>query len=145
QQTQEQISTITSQIARLRAGKGNDEQITILQAQLNALQQQYSQWQLLLAQIELTEAQSGNFLHIGQSAQPASAPSRPSIMSNTAIGLLIGLINGISLAILLELLDTRIRTEEALTQFVDWPVLATVWRPDSSKKEALVDPPQHSA
>src|SRR5207248_8939577 len=46
--------------------------------------------------------------------------------------------------------DTRIRTEEALTQFVDWSVLATVWRPDSSKKdkhkyEALVDPPQHNA
>ncbi len=148
QQTQKQISTLTSQIARLQAGKGNNEQITILQAQLNALQQQYSQWQLLLAQIELTEAQSGNFLHIFQLAQPASAPSRPSIISNTAIGLLIGLINGISLAILLELVDTRIRTEEALTQFVDWSVLATVWRPDKKGKheqEALVDPPQHSA
>ncbi len=148
QQTQKQISTLTSQIARLQAGKGNNEQITILQAQLNALQQQYSQWQLLLAQIELTEAQSGNFLHLFQLAQPASAPSRPSIMSNTAIGLLIGLINGISLAILLELVDTRIRTEEALTQFVDWSVLATVWRPDKKGKheqEALVDPPQHSA
>ncbi|TMC13839.1 MAG: CpsD/CapB family tyrosine-protein kinase, partial [Chloroflexi bacterium] len=64
--------------------------------------------------------------------------------------MLIGLVNGLSLAILLELLDTRIRTEEALTQFVDWSVLATVWRADSFKKdkhkhEALVDPPPHSA
>src|SRR6266566_2861174 len=67
-QTQKQISTVTSQIARIRAGKGNDEQINILQAQLNALQQQYSQWQLLLAQIELTEAESGNCLHILQRA-----------------------------------------------------------------------------
>ena len=148
QQTQKQISTITSQIARLRAGKGNDEQITILQAQLNALQQQYSQWQLLLTQLELTEAQSGNFLRIVQPAQPDSTPTRPNIPLNTAAGLLIGLVNGLTLAILLEQLDTRIRTEEALTRFVDWPVLATVWhqdKMDKQKQEVLVDPPPHSA
>ncbi len=150
QQTQKQIATVTGQIARLQAEKGNDTQISVLQAQLNALQQQYSQWQLLLAQIELTEAQSGNLLRIVQLAQPASTPTQPNVQVNTAAGLLIGLVNGLSLAILLELLDTRIRTEEALTQFVDWSVLATVWRPDSLKKdkhkhEALVDPPQHSA
>jgi non-specific protein-tyrosine kinase len=150
QQTQKQIATVSGQIARLQAEKGNDTQISVLQAQLNTLQQQYSQWQLLLAQIELTEAQSGNLLRIVQPAQPASAPTQPNVQVNTAAGLLIGLINGVSLAILLELLDTRIRTEEALTQFVDWSVLATVWRPDSFKKdkhkhEALVDPPQHSA
>ena len=150
QQTQKQIATVTGQIARLQAEKGNDTQISVLQAQLNALQQQYSQWQLLLAQIELTEAQSGNLLRIVQLAQPASTPTQPNVQVNTAAGLLIGLVNGLSLAILLELLDTRIRTEEALTQFVDWSVLATVWRPDSFKKdkhkhEALVNPPQHSA
>ena len=150
QQTQKQIATVSGQIARLQAKKGNDTQISVLQAQLNTLQQQYSQWQLLLAQIELTEAQSGNLLRIVQLAQPASAPTRPNVPLNTAAGLLIGLVNGLSLAILLELLDTRIRTEEVLTQFVDWSVLATVWRPDSFKKdkhkhEALVDPPPHSA
>jgi len=152
QQTQNQIATVSGQIARLQAKKGNDTQISVLQAQLNTLQQQYSQWQLLLAQIELTEAQSGNLLRIVQPAQPASTPTQPNVQVNTAAGLLIGLVNGVSLAILLELLDTRIRTEEALTQFVDWSVLATVWRPDSFKNkkdkhkhEALVDPPQHSA
>ncbi len=150
QQTQKQIGTITGQIATLQAKKGNDAQIGILEAQLNALQQQYSQWQLLLTQLELTEAQSGNFLRIVQPAQPDSTPTRPNIPLNTAAGLLIGLVNGLSLAILLELLDTRIRSEEALAKFADWSVLATVWRADASKKdkhqrEALVDPPQHSA
>jgi non-specific protein-tyrosine kinase len=149
QRTQKQIGTLTSQIATLQAEKGKDAQISSLQAQLNATQQQYSQWQLLLSQLELAATQSGNFLIIVQPAQPDSAPTRPNIPLNTAAGLLIGLVNGLSLAILLELLDTRIRTEEALTKLVDWSVLATVYRPDSSKKdkhkhEALVNPPQHS-
>src|SRR5207248_4962053 len=39
QQTQKQIGTVTSQIATLRAKKGNDAQISALEAQLNALQQ----------------------------------------------------------------------------------------------------------
>jgi len=148
-QTQQQINTITTQIATLRTKKGNDGQISVLKTQLTGLQQHYTQWQALLAQLELTEAQSGSFLGIAQSAHPASGPTRPNLLTNTAVGLLIGLLNGLLLAILLEQLDTRIRTEEALTQVVDWPVLATVWRQDSSKKdklknEALVNPPPHS-
>jgi non-specific protein-tyrosine kinase len=38
------------------------------------------------------------------------------------------------LAVLIEQFDTRIRTVEALAQMVDWPILATIWRVDSSKK-----------
>jgi len=151
-QTQHQITTITNQIATLRTKKGSDAQISTLKSQLAGLQQHYTQWQALLAQLELTEAQSGSFLGIAQPAHPASGPTRPNVLTNTAVGLLAGLLNGLLLALLLEQLDTRVRTEEALTRLVDWPVLATVWRPGSSKNkkdklknEALVNPPQHSA
>src|SRR5439155_12829926 len=59
QQTQQQIGTISGQITALRAQKGNEAQISLLEAQLNALQQHYSQGQLLLAQLQLAEAHSG--------------------------------------------------------------------------------------
>lgn len=149
EQTQKQISALTSQIARLQAKKGNDAQVSVLEAQLNALQQHYSKWQSALAQLELTEAQTGSFLRIAQSAQPGSSPSSPNVLLNTAVGLLAGLLNGFLLAILFEQLDTRVRTEEALTQLVDWPVLGTIWYQDSSKgknenSEELVNPPEHS-
>ena len=151
QQTQKQSSAITSQIATLQAKKGSDAQISVLEAQLNALHQHYGQWQSLLAQLELTQAQSGSFLRVVQPAQPALSPARPDVFLNTVVGLLAGLLNGFLLTILLEQLDTRVRTEEALTQIVDWPVLATIWYQDSSKKdkyksdEELVNPPEHSA
>ncbi len=150
QQTQRQISTLTNQIATLQAKKGNGAQVSVLEAQLNALQQHYSKWQSTLAQLELTEAQSSGFLRVAQSAQPALNPSSPNVLLNTAVGLLAGLLNGFLLAILFEQLDTRVRSEEALTQLVDWPVLATIWYQDSSKgkqenTEELVNPPEHSA
>lgn len=148
-QTQQQIASISSQIATLRAKNGDAAQISSLQVQLTSLQQHYTEWQSLLAQLELTQAQNGNFMFVAQNAQPASNPARPDVRSNTAIGLLIGLLDGLFLAILLEQLDTRVRTVEELTKLVDWPVLATVWRPEPSNEkkdgvEELINPPARS-
>jgi Mrp family chromosome partitioning ATPase/capsular polysaccharide biosynthesis protein len=148
-QTQQQIASISSQIATLKAKNGDGAQISALQVQLSSLQQHYTEWQSLLAQLELAQAQSGSFLLVAQNAQPASSSARPDVLVNTAIGLIIGLLDGLFLAILLEQLDTRVRTEEDLTKLIDWPVLATVWRPDASKDkkgslEDLVNPSAHS-
>ena len=146
-QTQQQIDTTTNQIAALQAKGGKSAQISSLEAQLNTLQQHESQWQLLLAQLELAQAQSGDFLRIAQPAQAADSPARPSVTLNTGIGLLAGLFLGLLLALLIERLDTRVRTAEALNQLSEWPVLATVWRQGSSEKEKgeLVNPQGHSA
>lgn len=146
-QTQQQIDTTTNQIAALQAKGGSSAQINGLETRLNALQQHESQWQLLLAQLELAQAQSGDFLRIAQPAQPADSPARPSVTLNTGIGLLAGLFLGLLLALLIERLDTRVRSAEALLQLLDWPVLATVWRLGSSEKEKeeLINPQGHSA
>ncbi len=144
--TQVQIESTSGQIAALKAKNGNGTQIGTLQVELNGLQQHYTQWQSLLAQLELTQAQAGNFLFIAQNAQPAFNPARPNVRVNTAIGFVIGLLDGVFLAILLEQLDTRVRSVEELTRLVEWPVLATVFRPDTDKdkQEDLVNPPTHS-
>lgn len=145
-QTQQQIEDISGQIATLRTRSGNGAQISSLQVELSSLQQHYTQWQSLLAQLELAQAQAGSFLFIVQNAQPAVSPARPNVRVNMAIGLVIGLLDGLFLAILLDQLDTRVRTVEELKSLVDWPVLATVWRPDPKKDapEDMVNPPPHS-
>jgi Mrp family chromosome partitioning ATPase/capsular polysaccharide biosynthesis protein len=165
--TQQKIDSITSQVGQLQAQeaallqqvqlqKGNQQnqqqvkdeatlhaQIAVLQAQLTRLQQQYTQWQTALVQLELTEAQNSNFLIIAQPAQPGLTPVRPQILLNTAGGLLAGLFLGFLLAILREQFDTRVRTPEALTQVLDWPLLATIQLID--KKEELINPSGHHA
>jgi len=141
--TSQQIDATTSKISALQAQGGSQGQIALLQAQLSGLQQRYSQWQTALAQLELAQAQSGNPLQVAQSAQPATSPVRPNILLNTGGGLLVGLLLGVLLAILFERLDTQVRTLEALTKLLDWPVLATIWHARSSKKEKVFNPTGH--
>ena len=138
----QQINDIANQIAALSTQPGKAAQMAILQSQLNTIQQQYTQWPVVLAQLELTQAQNGNFLRIAQSAQPALQPTSPNTPFNTAAGLAAGLFIGILLAVALAQLDTRVRTPEALSQFLGWSALATIWDTHPSDKEAAISPTQ---
>jgi len=143
--TQRQIDTITSQVATLKAQPDKQSQVAVLQTKLTGLTQHYNQWDTLLAQLVFTESQNGNFLQVAQPAQPGITPVRPQILLNTAVGLILGLFLGMVLAILFEQVDTRVRTPEALADLLGWPILATVWRVDSAKKESIINPSGNSA
>lgn len=136
--TKRQIDSTTAEIATLRAQGGNQSKIAVLESQLSRLQQHYSQWQAALAQLELTQAENANFLHIAQAAQPPSRPAQPNLLLNTSAGLLAGLLLGMLLAVLFEQLDVRVRTSEALVQLLDWSVLATIWQ--AGPKEDVINP-----
>jgi non-specific protein-tyrosine kinase len=148
--TQQQIDLTSSKISALQAKRGAQAQIVMLQSQLSGLQQHYSQWQTVLAQLELTEAESGSFLRIAQAAQPGLSPVRPNVLLYTSAGLVTGLFLGILLAILFEQLDTRVRTPEALIQLLGWSVVGTIWRTQASKDGAhdraeMINPQGHDA
>ena len=142
--TKQQIDSLTTQVIALENQGGKQAQITVLQNQLTGLQQHYSQWQSSLAQLELSEAQNGDYLRIAQPAQQPVTPIRPQVLLNTAIGLGAGLLLGILLAVLFEQLDTRVRTAEQLSELLGWPVLATVQRVNTSKGEEVINPQGHS-
>jgi Mrp family chromosome partitioning ATPase len=89
--------------------------------------------------------QNSDYLGIAQAAEPNPKPVQPNVLLNTGGGLLVGLLLGTSLAVLYEQLDTRVRTPEALTQLLGWPVLATIWHAHSSKKEDVFNPTGHDA
>jgi non-specific protein-tyrosine kinase len=105
--------------AALRA---NDVARTLIKQQTQAFQQ--------------NALQSDVYLLIVQPAQPNINPVRPNKLLNTGAGLLFGLLLGMLFAVLFELLDSRIRTPEALNQLLGWPVLATICkaRPSSNKE-----------
>jgi Mrp family chromosome partitioning ATPase len=124
---------INSTIAKLQVKGLNQGQIALLQTQLSG-------WQTALDQLELTQAQNGNPLHLTQPAQSSEIPVRPNLLLNTGVGLLVGLLMGILLALLIERLDTRVRTPEEITQLIGWPVLATIWRITSSSQEEVINP-----
>jgi tyrosine-protein kinase len=136
--TKQQIDATTVEIATLQAQRGSSSKIALLESQLSNLQQDYSQWQAAFAQLELTQAENTNFLYVVQTAQPSLRPAHPNLLLNTGAGLLAGLFLGMLLAVLFEQFDVRVRTSEALTQLLDWPVLATIWR--AGPKEDVINP-----
>ena len=63
---------------------------------------------------------------IWEKAEPASAPSKPKVLVNMALAVIVGLILGIGLAFFLEYLDTSVKTMEDVENFLQVPVLAVV-------------------
>ena len=144
--TRKQIDSLTAQINSLQAQGGKDAQIAVLQAQIAGLQSHYSQWQTLLAQLELTAAQSGDFLRVAQPAQVSVNPISPRVLLNTAIGFSLGLLLGMLLAVLFELLDTKVRTSEALSELLGFPILAKISFLNAKNKqgEEIINPVGHT-
>jgi len=67
-----------------------------------------------------------NPARIWEKAEPASAPSKPKVLLNMALAVIVGLILGIGLAFFLEYLDTSVKTMEDVENFLQVPVLAVV-------------------
>jgi len=98
----------------------NDVATTLIEQQTQVFQQ--------------NAVQGAVYLLVVQPAQPNFSPAQPHVLLNSAGGLVTGLLLGMLFAVLLGLLDTRVRTPEALTQLLGWPVLATIWRARSDRE-----------
>ncbi len=69
-----------------------------------------------------------------------TSPSSPRTMINLALGFLVGLAVGVGAAVLLETLDTRIKSIEALTKHFEQPLLGVIgFEADAEKKPLLTD------
>lgn len=73
----------------------------------------------------LTGIVGGNVTEI-DNAKEATVPVGPNTKKNTAIGLLIGLVIGVGISFILEMLDTRIRSGEMLAEKYGVPVLGEI-------------------
>lgn len=62
---------------------------------------------------------------LAQAKQP-TAPSSPNILRNLAVGLILGIVGGIGVALLRNVLDTKIRDEHAIRSISDSPLLGAI-------------------
>ncbi len=98
---------------------------------------------------ELQQVEAALAVHVAdarvlQSASGAAA-IRPPTKRNVALGLALGLVLGIGLAFLLEALDTRVRTVDAVEERLGLPILARLPRPSKDLRKsntlAMVEQP----
>lgn len=73
-----------------------------------------------------------------QEAQVPSAPISPNVPLNIVIGALIGIAVGLGLAVLRELLDTRIRNERDVLQITEAPIIGGIAFDPKAKERPLI-------
>lgn len=104
-----------------------EEEQRLLEEQNRRVSDQINSLQLIMRDKEMVRVRT-----LGQ-AQPALQRSFPSWTINMTAGTILGLVIGIGLAILLEVIDTSIRTARDVTRHVHIPILGTV--PDLDDEE----------
>jgi capsular exopolysaccharide synthesis family protein len=82
----------------------------------------------------LAKLQNGNVSVVG-TANPPSSPSAPRVSRDTALGGILGLLIGLTLAFVMERLDRRIRDPRELESVYEYPLLATV--PERSQYQVI--------
>ncbi|HEX9069769.1 MAG TPA: hypothetical protein VF807_13435 [Ktedonobacterales bacterium] len=125
-QTQNQIDSDTAKLNGLAPTSANAATSRELRAHIDALQAHLLRLEATLSQILASNADALIQLRVSEAAQPSSKPSQPVLPLNIAVGAGVGLVLGLLIAIMLEMLDQRVPTSSALAKLTSWPVLAGV-------------------
>ncbi|MGV8896370.1 MAG: polysaccharide biosynthesis tyrosine autokinase [Rhodoglobus sp.] len=95
----------------------------------------------VVSKIETTEGSTGSPVKLTRVADAtvSSTPVSPNIPLNVALGAVVGLAIGVGLAVLREVLDTRIRNERDIEQLTDTPIMGgIVFDPKAAERPLIV-------
>jgi polysaccharide biosynthesis transport protein len=101
----------------------------VLQRDVETAQRAFEAVQARLSQTNLESRTTQSNINVLTEATPPVDPSSPRILLNTALSLVFGVILAAAAALLLELLDRRVRTVEDLVSSLDLLVVGTMPRP----------------
>jgi succinoglycan biosynthesis transport protein ExoP len=128
--TERSLATLEGNVEELRS---NQRENKTRSAEYARAKNNYIQAKKILESAELrlsTETMQRsmpmNPARIWEKAEPASGPSKPKVMLNMALAVVVGLVVGVGLAFFLEYLDTSVKTMEDVENFLQVPVLAVV-------------------
>jgi capsular exopolysaccharide synthesis family protein len=124
---QDQINSLNGRLAALQkkaAAQRSDVDKRVLEGQANLLYTQISN--LYLKRAELVRAQQAPAGRILADAEVPSAPSRPNHLINGSLGLVLGLMLGLALAVFREYADDHLRGSDDFESQVGMPVLGTI-------------------
>ena len=131
-------NAMAAQRARLLDLKENRNEFTVLRRNVESAERAYdtAMQRHVVSEVESRASQSSVTV-----LNPAAVPSRPyqpKIVLNIAVSLVIGMMLGVAIVVLMEMLDRRVRTRGDLD--LDVPLLAVLnsWQP---AQERLLGPP----
>ncbi len=120
-QTKVDEQTILAQEEDLKAYR-----LVVLQAELNSLQATRDSLDDRIKQINPTENVGALNIEVMEYAEVAEDPSKPNKPRFMAIALVIGLLLGVGLVLMLDWMDTRLRSADDISATLGVPVLGTI-------------------
>lgn len=149
QKREEQLrAAVADQKARmLRLSQGRDE-MQVLMKEVDSAQRAYDTVAARAQQTNLESQASQSTVSILTRAVPPQDPSSPRIVLNTLLAVFLGTMLGIAAALLLEMLNRRVRSPRDLADAIGAPVLgslrksktvgrsSTTWKRSKAKKSA---------
>jgi capsular exopolysaccharide synthesis family protein len=113
---------------KIAATQLNEQSIEYLQLKREAESNRtlYDSLNQKLKEASVTSGLKLSNVSIVDTARVPSSPSSPNLSSNISLALLFGLLSGVSLALLLEMLDNTVRTPEQAEDVSSLPSLGTV-------------------
>ena len=119
-----------TKVARIRAIR---EEGSVLQRDVESAQRAYEQVLARLTQTNLESQNTQSNVYPLTQATPPLQPSSPKTVVNTIIAAFVGLLLALGIALLLELLDRRVRTVEDVAATLGLPILGILPKPTARR------------
>ncbi len=113
--------------------KKQRDEITVLQREVENAQKAYDMTAQRLVQTNLeSQTQQTNIVVLNPAVEPVE-PSSPKLLLNTLLSIFVGALLGVGLALLLELLNRRVRSPEDIVEALGLPVIGYLDAADARK------------
>ena len=116
----------------LQLNKQRDE-IQLLRSELDSAQRQFETVSARASQTNIESQTSQTNISLLNPATPPADPSKPKVLLNVLVSVFLGTLLGVGLALVLELVNRRVRSTEDLADLPNLPLLGQL----SSAKRAI--------
>ncbi len=124
------LDTQRSQVLRM---KGVRDEGQVLQRELESAQRTYDAVQTRLAQSSLESQTTQSNVNVLTQAVPPLQPSSPNLPLNMALAIFLGGLLAVGTALLLELMDRRVRSVDDVIAALDLPVIGVLPQPGAKR------------
>ena len=129
----ELLAAIEAHKKRILGLKSERDEVSVLQQDVDSAQRAYEAINLRFNQTSLESNSTQTNVSVLTPATPPLEPSSPKVLLNTLLSTFLGTLLSVGAALVLELLDRRVRSAEDLEQMLELPVLADLTPPEGRR------------
>ena len=119
-------SLVDGQKKAVLALRSQRDEASVLLRDVDTAQRAYDAVAQRLSQLSIEVKAEQTPARVLSAATEPLRPSKPNIVKNTLVGVILGLLGGVGLAFLLEYIDRRVRSADDLVAYSDVPVLGVM-------------------